>query len=160
MSSPDRRAVLALGGAVLLAGGCGFRPLYGEAGDVYGKIALQEANDPDSYAFRERLRRRVGDAGEGAELGLSYRIVMEEDGVAVTPDSDVTRYQIAATATWRLTRLSTGEPVQSGEVTTRGAYDATSAPYATRAAQRAEREELSTELAELVAVRVLAAGSS
>ena len=55
MSSFDRRALL-VGGAYALAS-CGFTPLYGERSDgVARRIALQEAFDPETFAFRERMR--------------------------------------------------------------------------------------------------------
>lgn len=157
MSLSDRRTVLAglVGLAALSA--CGFRPLYGEgSGDLVGKVSLQEAHDPESYAFRERMRRRVGHAADGATLGLGYRIAMEETPVAINPASDVTRYQVAAQAEWRLVDLANGSAVSEGVVKTNGAYDATAGAFATRSSQKSERERLATELAELVATRLLA----
>lgn len=161
MSSCDgftrRSVVLALGG--LAMAGCGFRPLYekGGGGDLVGRVKLQEASDRESYAFRERMRRRIGDGGDGAEFGLGYRIVIEEQAVAINPAADVTRYRLKARAEWRLVRLADGTAAGEGEVSTVGAYDATAGVYATRAAQRKEREEIATELAELVAARILIA---
>lgn len=155
MSSFDRRALL-LSGAFALAS-CGFTPLYGERAEgLTQRIALQEAVDPETFAFRERMRRRVGHADDGAIFGLSYRLQMEETAVAIDTASDVTRYRVAATADWRLARLSDGIAIGEGVVRTNGGYDATAAPFATRAAQKAEREELAQELAELVATRILA----
>jgi LPS-assembly lipoprotein len=159
MSSCNRRAVIsaALLGAAALVAGCGFKPVYGERTEgLTGAIAVQEAFDPETYAFRERMRRRVGHADDGARFGLSYRLDMEEEAVAINTASDVTRYQIEATAGWRLVRLADGEVVSEGSVRTNGGYDATAAPFATRAAQSAEREELAKELAELVSTRILA----
>ncbi|MEL7465593.1 MAG: LPS assembly lipoprotein LptE [Pseudomonadota bacterium] len=159
MSSFNRRALL-VGGASALAS-CGFTPLHGErTDDLAQRISLQEAFDPETFAFRERMRRRVGHADDGAVYGLSYRLEMEETAVAIDTASDVTRFRVTATADWRLTRLSDGTAVGDGEVRTNGGYDATAAPFATRAAQKAEREELAQELAELVATRILAFATS
>lgn len=159
MSSFSRRAALRAGliASAGLIAGCGFKPVHGErAASLSGAIALQEAVDPESYAFRERMRRRVGHAENGPIYGLSYRLDMEEEATAINTASDVTRYQVEATADWRLVRLADGSVVSEGSVRTNGGYDATAAPFATRSAQKAEREELAQELAELVSTRLLA----
>lgn len=151
-----RSLLLALGG---LTAACGFRPLYekGGGGDLVGRVSLQEATDAESYAFRERLRRRIGDGGDGAPYGLAFRLDLEEQSVAINPAADVTRYRVKAQAEWKLVRLADGDVIGEGTVKTVGAYDATAGVYATRAAQKAEREEIAAELAELVSARVLAA---
>lgn len=161
MSSSEaitRRGALAAIGLALA--GCGFKPLYatGGGGDLVGEVALQDASDPETYAFRERMRRRLGDGGAGATYGLSYEVTLEEQPVAINPAADVTRYRVKAQAEWRLVRLADGFVVSEGDVRTIGAYDATAGVFATRAAQREEREEVATELAELVSARILAAG--
>lgn len=156
MSLSDRRSVL-IGLAGLSLSACGFRPLYGEgSGSLVGRVSVQEAHDPESYAFRERMRRRIGHTADGAALGLGYLIEMEETPVAINPASDVTRYQVVARAEWRLIDLASGALVSEGSVKTNGAYDATAGTFATRSAQKGERERLATELAELVATRLLA----
>jgi hypothetical protein len=157
----DRR--IFLGGILAALSSCGFRPLYGEsnagADALVGNIELQEATDPESFAYRERLRRRVGDAGTGATYHLQWLLRYEETGVAITRTSDVTRLQVTATAQYRLISLADGKPLQEGDVKTVGAYDATAEAYATRAAQRDERQQLAEELAELTVTRILAAAS-
>jgi len=161
MLSSDRRAFLI--GSALLLGGCGFRPLYGEGNAGVSAIieatALQEANDPETYAFRERVRRRVGDARAGGQYLLQWSLNFEESGVAITRTSNVTRFQVTGIAQYRLVEQATGKPVQEGMVKTTGAYDATAAAFATRAAQRDERQQIAEELAELTVTRLLAAAS-
>lgn len=160
MSSFERRTVLI--GLTGLVAGCGFRPVYGENGGadaLVGAVQLQEAVDPESFAFRERMRRRIGHAEDGAAFRLVYQLEIEEDPVAINQAADVTRYQVTAIANWRLVRLNDGTLESEGTVKTNGAYDATAAPFATRSAQRSEREQLATELAELTATRLLAAAT-
>lgn len=162
MSCFERRgALLLLAGALA---GCGFRPLYGEAGGaraLLGEVVLQEAATPEDFAYRERLRRRFGLEGadadaSGANWRLSWVLRFEDTGVAVTPDADTTRYRLIGAATYRLESSDGSTPPLEGEVTTIGAYDATASTYATRAAAQAERRDLSVELAELTATRLLA----
>lgn len=161
MLSSDRRTFL-IGSAAVL-GGCGFRPLYGEgnagAAAIVDATALQEANDPETYAFRERVRRRLGDAGAGGQFLLQWALEYEEAGVAITRTSDVTRFQVTGIAQYRLIEQTTGKPVQEGSVKTTGAYDATAAAFATRAARRDEKQRIAEELAELAVTRLLAAAS-
>lgn len=158
---PDRRAALALLGVGALFG-CGFRPLHGAGGGaagLRGAVILAEATDPETYAFRERLRRRFGDAGAGAAYRLDYELRMEETGVAITGASDITRHQVAGVARWRLSPLEAGAAPLEGQVRAAGAYDAGSAPFATLSAQRSERRQMATELAERTATRIFAAFS-
>ncbi|MEM7524897.1 MAG: LPS assembly lipoprotein LptE [Pseudomonadota bacterium] len=153
-----RRAIAALlGGAALSA--CGFKPLHrkgGGAAALSGAVRLQEAFDPETYAYRERLRRRFGNAASDAPYSLTYELVMEETGVAITQASDVTRFQIAAEARYRLITLADGVVVAEGAVRSAGAYDATAEPFASLSAQRAEREEIAADLAERTVSRLLA----
>lgn len=161
MSSFDRRSVLIL----LTAGaaGCGFRPLYrkdGGADALLGDVALREAVTPEDFDYRERLRRRFGLKGAGApdmaRWRLDWKLRFEETGVAITRDSDITRYQVQAFAEYQLTPLGgDSNPIQ-GSLKTNGAYDATASAYASRAAKLDERKRLSIELAELTATRLLA----
>lgn len=159
MSSFDRRTLIGAASlcAVAVLTGCGFQPVHGAGADtVSGTVAIEEAVDPETFAFRERMRRRIGHAGSEARYALEYRLEMEEEPVAINTASDVTRYQVEAVARWRLIGLAAGDVVSGGSVKTNGGYDATAAPFATRTAQRTEREELAKELAELVSVRLLA----
>lgn len=156
MSSFSRRAFgLALVGGL---GACGFSPLYGGGEAGLASVSIQEAVDPETYAFRERMRRRIGhQAGDSADFSIVYAIDMVETPVAINPASDVTRYQLDGTVRWRLTPSVDGRSALEGEVRTVGGYDATGAPFAARAAQRDERARLAEELAELTATRILAA---
>ncbi|MEM8754350.1 MAG: hypothetical protein AAGF90_15340 [Pseudomonadota bacterium] len=154
----DRRGVLALAAGGALSA-CGFRPMLaeGEGGEALrGTVVVAEARDPETYAYRERLRRRLGDPSANAAWRLEYQLRFEEDGVAIEPDSDITRFQVAAVARWRLRPLAgDAEPIE-GQVRAAGAYDAASEPFATLSARRAEREEMATELAERTASRIFA----
>lgn len=161
MSCFDRRATLAL-----LAGGvagCGFRPLYGQGGPaegILGAVSLQEAASPEDFAYRERLRRRLDltDGDQPATWRLTWALDFETEGVAITRQADITRYHLTGVARYALASLDREhiEPIH-GEVSVTGAYDATASAYATRAAEMTERRQISTELAELTATRLLAA---
>lgn len=159
MSLCDRRFILT-GAAAVLAAGCGFQPMHGAGGPaagLYGRIALAEAVDPVSFAYRERMRRLLGD-GASAAWRLESRIEIRETGVAVTPASDITRYRLAGLARYRLIALADGRVALEGEIPAETRFDATSGPYATRRARDDAERRLARTLAERAAARILAAG--
>lgn len=160
----DRRNFLIFAASGLA--GCGFKPLYSQDGDknaLLGGVALQEAVTPEDYAFRERLRRRFDQQGAGNSADrwqLSWRLIFEEKGVAITRDDEITRHQLSASVEYQLVPLSKDaqDPIK-GITRTSGGYDATAEAYATYIARRREYEQLAVELAELTATRLLAQAS-
>ena len=118
-----------------------------------------EASTPETFAFRERMRRRIGHQNDGARYSLAFDLRFEERGVAVTPASDITRYQVTGFSKYRLLDEQSGDVVE-GEIIARGAYDSTAAAFATLAAQRDERERIAIELAERTATRLFAAAKA
>lgn len=165
MSWCDRRGALLLVAGALA--GCGFRPLYGDGGGaraLLGAVMLQEAVSPEDFAYRERLRRRLGLEGAGsgaagASRQLNWTLEFKSTGVAVTSDADTTRYRLIASAAYRLDSSDGSTPPIEDKVKVIGGYDATASPFATRTAAEAERRDLSVELAELTATRLLAAAA-
>ncbi len=158
MSCSDRRSFLALG-LGSLASACGFEPMQvqeSKARSASGRIFLPEAKDPDSFAFRERMHRRIGDGSQGAEYRLDSRIAMDETGIAITQASDVTRYRLSGQAEWSLVEIATGNVVLSDTVAAFTGYDATASAYAAKSAEKAARSRLAVELAELTAARLTA----
>ena len=109
-----RRALSGLAGAApaLLLGGCGFRPVYGRAaGGVTGSAqsglaAIEIANIPDrnGQVLREALEARFEREGPGVahhyDLLVAYNI--GEEGIAIEPDSSVTRNRYIGRASWSL----------------------------------------------------------
>lgn len=149
----SRRAALSLVAAAAAAG-CGFSPVHGESDGPtpFGPVSLREADGPEDYAFRERMRRRVGHAPEGARLDFALRFTPQ--GVAITPQADITRFRLRGEADFRLTGAD-GAVLAQGSVAATGGYDSGAGAFAVRAAERRERERLAAELAELVSARLL-----
>lgn len=151
MSSFDRRHILALG-AVSAIAACGFRPVYRKgaaSADLKGSIQLPEAVDPVSFAYRERLRRRFGDAGDQALYLLENSTKIEETGIAITQASDVTRYRVLGETEWRLIDRQTGDVMIADKVAAFTGFDATSSAFSVREARKAAEGRLAAELAEL-----------
>lgn len=158
MSSFDRRAALiAIAGGVLA--GCGFQPVYRQDGGGaarFGRIILPEARDPESFAFRERALRRLGEAGAGADLRLDTTLSITEEAAAITQARDATRYRLAGEARYVLVRMADKLKVTEGVVRANAGYDAAAGAFATRSARVDARQRLAVELAELTAARLLA----
>jgi len=140
---------------VLLAMGvsaCGFKPVYRKGAastDLRGLVLLPEAVDPISFAYRERLRRRFGDAGEQAVYLLENATKIEESGIAITQASDVTRYRVLGETEWRLVNRETSEVLIADTASAFTGFDATSSAFSVREARKAAEERLAIELAEL-----------
>ena len=151
MSSCSRRIFLASGAAAGLSA-CGFQPVYraGAAPDALrGSILLPEAVDPISFAYRERIRRRFGDAGDQARYILENKTDLSETGIAITQASDVTRYRVLGETSWRLIDRQNGEVILADKASAFTGFDATSSAFSVREARKAAEDRLAAELAEL-----------
>lgn len=151
MSSFSRRQILTLG-VVAGVSACGFKPAYRKgaaSADLKGSVFLPEAVDPISFAYRERLRRRFGDAGDQALYVLENSTKIEEAGIAITQASDVTRYRVLGETDWRLINRETGDVVIADKASAFTGFDATSSAFSVREARKAAEGRLATELAEL-----------
>ncbi|RVV96664.1 hypothetical protein EKE94_17440 [Mesobaculum littorinae] len=171
MSWSDRRSLLrggAAAGAAALLGACGFRPAYGPGGaseGLRGAIAVDPPDDPEGYVLVQRLEERLG-LPQAPQYRLAADIYVGEDGLGVSPDQEITRYQVLGRVTYRLTRSSDGALVSSGEVESFTGYSApvfdaargTSAgnPVSVQTARTAARERLMVILADRLTQRLLA----
>lgn len=159
MSLCDRRWVL---GAGMALAGCGFQPVHksGGAGDALrGRITLAEARSPVDFAFRERLRRRLGEAGGAADWRLVYDVQVSERGAAIEQDLDITRFNITGVAKFALVSLSSKPSFDEETVVATASFDAVGQAFATRSARQAAQERLARELAERVSARLYALAS-
>jgi LPS-assembly lipoprotein len=149
--------------SALAAGGCGFRPLYGEgspAAALLGRIAvgsITRGTLPDRMGFhlRDALVRRLGVARD-AGWRLDLRLGIEEAGLAITPDNATTRFSLTAVAAWDLIPAGSAAPVLSGEAESFSAYSATATVYATRIAARDAERRLAEDLAQRIVVQIAA----
>ncbi|MGB0507207.1 MAG: LPS assembly lipoprotein LptE [Pikeienuella sp.] len=157
MSFCNRRFFTLAGLAAL--GGCGFQPVHrsgGAASALRGRIRLANPTSPLEYAFTERMKRRIG-SDNGAEYQLITQIDVQETGVAIQQNLDVTRINLRGTVTYAVHDVAGVKTAVSGLAKASAAYDALSEPYATLTAKRAAEERLARELAELVSAQILAA---
>lgn len=157
MSWRKRRGFVGLALAGLL-GGCGFQPLYGpdsSARDLDGRVAVAMIDGEMGFAFRERLTSNLGQA-----TAATHEVVTELDvnqqGLAISDESNITRYNLTGLATYSVVSLGDRTTVSSGTARAFAAYSATASPVATRAAERDAHVRLARSLAEQVALEIAA----
>lgn len=156
-----RRLVLA---AVSLAGlaGCGFTPLYGEAGvgGSLSRIAVTTQDDRLGYRVREQLEDALGRDGSQAPLWrLETVIDQERRPLGRRIEDTAARYELTVRGAWTLTPLTGGEPI-SGVETVTTTYAAADQPYAAIAAQQDGEERAAAELARLIRLDLMRALSN
>ena len=156
----DRRTFLR--GGVMAAGGmvagC-FRPMLAEdapARRLRGQIALPEIDSRLGYHLRASLEERLG-TPRAPRWRLEVETVLNEDDLAITPDSAITRKSLTARADYALVPLGGGPPVLEDTVISQSGYNATGSLYATRVIAQETEERLARDLGLRIARRVLAA---
>lgn len=156
MSFSNRRAMLALLGASVLAG-C-FRPMLREgsaARDLRNRISLPGVSGHFGYYLHQSLQERLGKPVD-PEYRLEIRTNLQSQGLAIAKDDAITRHALTARAEWRLWRLGEDKPVLNGSAMSQSGYSATGSLFATRIARRDIEERLARDLGERVARSILA----
>ncbi|MFJ6025462.1 LPS assembly lipoprotein LptE [Brevundimonas sp. NPDC092305] len=149
-------------GLVALMGlsGCGFTPMYGDAGagGALSRIAVTAQDDRLGYRVREQLEDALGRDGAQAPL---YRLetVIEQSRrpLGRRIDDTATRYELTVRGAWTLTPLSGATPPLTGVETVTTTYAAADQPYAAIAAQQDGEERAAAELARLIRLDLLQA---
>lgn len=160
---PTRRKLLGLLPAAALFGvaGCGFTPVYGPgsaAAGLRGRIALPAFDSRLSFDMFERLEQRLGPP-ESPLFRLTISTTVEEQGLAISQDNAITRYNLRATAEYSLTSLTTDERVFAARARAFTAYSATASAYATRVAARDAERRIAVSLADQIATRIAVAAA-
>jgi LPS-assembly lipoprotein len=162
MWSSDRRSIIAAFAAAALAG-CGFTPVYapGGVGDrLYGQIRADAPDSRDGYELVAQFEDRLGRTSDAAPYLLSYQIVTESEGLAITPDQETLRYQLIGVVRYRLTDRATGTVLTSGQVDSFTSYSAIGTTVATRASENDARARLMVILADQIVARLTAGAGS
>ena len=155
MSSFNRRFLLA---ATLALAACGFTPAYGPRGGAAGVQGTIRVADPtDKYGFDlvERLEEQLG-RPNAARYDLVYQITTEPNGVGVTQDGEITRYNLAGAVDYTLTDPATTSVLTSGHVESFTSWSATGSTVAGLEAEDDAQERLMHILADQIVARLLA----
>jgi len=141
-----------------MLGGCDFKPIYAKgtaARGLTGQIALGQVSDRIGFEMHEELELRLGKAVLPKYV-LDVQIEIESEGLAITADAAITRFNLSATATYKLTPVVGGDPVLVDHARSFTAYSATASAFATRVAERDARRRLAVAIADQIATRIAA----
>ncbi len=150
-----RRQVLVL----LALAGCGFTPALGTGGPAQsftGRIWPDVPTDQSGFGFVKQIEARLGRV-EQRDFDLSYTITTLSDGVGITPEGAITRYNLTGSVVWTLTRHADGVRLAGGTVSNFTSYSATGSTVAGLAARQDAGRRLMVVLADQVVARMLAA---
>ena len=156
MSWCDRRAILL--GALALAG-CGFTPSFGPGGaaeGLRGALLVDTPTDRDTFLLTRRIEERLGRA-DAPRYGLSARMTLTQEQMALTRTNVIARLNIVGKADWTLRDLGSGAVLASDSAASFTGYSATGTTVETLAAARDARERLVAILADQIIAQLLAA---
>jgi LPS-assembly lipoprotein len=112
-----RRQLLAWAAGTSLSG-CGFQPVYmptasGSAGVAQRELAAIHVNiipDRPGQLLRQALQQRfqMSDSGTASQYDLSVSFGISGEGIAIQPNSTVTRIRNIGSASWTLIALDPG----------------------------------------------------
>ena len=132
--------------------GCGFHPMYSPSlSPQLSSIYVEPMAERDGYELRNSLIDLLGSNGEmrGKRYRLTITLRESNQGVALRNDSAITRYNDTLAASFVLTDIK-GATVTEGSQTGLTAYNVTSSPYATLAAQQDSDKRTAQDIAERI----------
>ena len=140
---------------------CGFQPVYGPSGPAAGLQGSVEVAAPDTengFNLVRRLEERLGQP-TAAQYSLSYDLKLSEDGLAITPAQEITRYNVLGKIDYAVRNVATGAVVHSGTVDNFTSYSATGNTVSTATAKRSAYARLMIILADQITTRLIATSS-
>lgn len=151
------RAAALVSLAGLMLAGCGFTPLYGEAGvgTALTRISVTTQDDRLGYRIREQLEDALGrDASQAPLWRLETTAEQTRRPLGRRIDDTATRYALTVRGAWTLTPVGGGLPL-SGVETVTTTYAAADQPYAAIAAQQDGEERAAVELARQIRLELM-----
>jgi len=153
----SRFSLVALVGLTLA--GCGFTPLYGDAGlgSSLSRIAVTTQDDRLGYRVREQLEDALGrDASQPPLWRLQTTVEQSRRPLGRRIADTATRYELTVRGAWSLTPIDGGLPLTGVETVTT-TYAAADQPYAAIAAQQDGEERAAAELARQIRLELMRA---
>ena len=147
--------------SLLLLTGCGFSPLYSQS-----NLYLKDTSvivDPIANQYGDRMRHIIQDKlfTPTSNPLRNYRLIVSPPAFSagdktISSNEFASTIQITGTTSYRLNNLNTGKDIYSGSVIAVSSYAVVRDPYATTVAKNHIQEELSEQLAEQVALDIIA----
>lgn len=156
---PSAPGLVALLGLSVFLAGCGFTPLYGDAGvgSLLSRIAVTTQDDRLGYRVREQLEDALGRDGAQAPLWrLETALEQSRRPLGRRIDDTATRYELTVRGRWTLTPVA-GGPARSGVETVTTTYAAADQPFAAITAQQDGEDRAAAELARLIRLDLMQA---
>jgi LPS-assembly lipoprotein len=155
----NRRATALL--LLLGLAGCGFRPLYGdqERGGTTPQLAQILVNPiPDRLGqiLRNDLVDRLSPTGapDRPRYRLSVAIATTKEGLAITKDESITRFNLRISATYVLYDAQNNVEMTRGISRTIAAYNVVQSQFATLIAEKDAESRAARELSEDIRTRL------
>jgi LPS-assembly lipoprotein len=156
-----RTRATALAAGLLLLGGCGFEPVYGErslpGGQPLAYFDIDLIGDRTGQMLRNELLERMHPRGENrAATGFVLRIRLQESrqGLAVRKDDTATRANLNLVAQFAVYRPGDSQPIFNGTATSVVSHNILAADYANIAARDDARRRGVNQLADLIKERL------
>ncbi|MBS4044739.1 MAG: hypothetical protein KG075_00245 [Alphaproteobacteria bacterium] len=150
--------------SLLLAGivaGCGFRPLYKQAGGTnavqeFSQIIVAQPEDRPSQQLRNFLLDSLTPHGQPDRplYRLDYRLTETVGSVFVTRTEEITRNNLQITASVYLRDYQTGAILTSLSTNSQASYNVTQADYANLVSEKNARERALRDVAEQIRLRL------
>jgi LPS-assembly lipoprotein len=148
---------------LLALGACGFRPLYGDA-DRGGagtapqlqQILVNPIPDRLGQVLRNDLVDRLSPSGapDRPRYRLSVAIATTKEGLAITKDESITRFNLRISATYVLYDAQSNTEVTRGISRTIAAYNVVQSQFATLVAEKDAESRAARELSEDIRTRL------
>ena len=137
----------------LLLGGCGFRPLYGDArlSPQLASIFVDPVANTDGYELRNTLIDLLHSDGETGGKAYRLKIVLNENsqGIALQNDATITRYNTTLDARYTLSDAR-GNTLTTGTQTELSAYNVVNSPYATLVSAQDSTKRAAQDMAQRI----------
>lgn len=154
------------GATLLLAlalAGCGFQPLYGarERGgpgsvEALTQISVDPIPDRIGQILRNNLVDRFNPRGEPdrARYRLAVKVIVSKEGLAITKDESITRFNLRITAIFALLEADSGKELHRGIARTIAAYNVVDSQFATLSAEKDAEARAARELSDDLRTRL------
>jgi LPS-assembly lipoprotein len=152
---PDRRTLLLM--PVLAA--CGFSPAGAPDGPVaalQGTVRVADPADRNAFDLVERLEERLG-RPVAPRFDLAYTITTDAIGVGLTPEAEITRYNLTGRIDWTVTDRTTQARVAGGTVQDFTSYAAVGSTVAALAAEEDAGTRLMRAMGDQIVTQLIAA---
>ncbi len=152
----------ALGAALVLATGCGFRPLYGQRSDGGSTFAELEAiaigpiPGRVGQILRNHLLDRLTPLGQQrqARYRLDVRLSKFKEGLAIKKDEEITRSNLKLTADFVLRDPGNGETMYQGRSRSTPSFNLVRSDFANLVAEQDAERRVAREISDQITTRL------